>query len=126
MYAAPCTACDCPLTSHLQDLTCNVNGATPAAGTCAVNAGDILAAEMHQQSGDRSCSTQAIGGNHFGPTLIYMAKVDSVTTTTPWTAGWFKVNNTGLVVACVQFRMLGVVRGSHGRAGTLSTGARMS
>jgi hypothetical protein len=50
-----------------------VNGNIPAAGNCAVNAGDILAAEMHQQPGDRSCSNEAIGGDHYGPTLIYMA-----------------------------------------------------
>lgn len=60
--------------SHrFQDLTCNVNGGTPAAGNCAVNAGDVLAAEMHQQPGDRSCTDEAIGGDHWGPTLIYMA-----------------------------------------------------
>jgi cellulase len=81
-----------------------VNGNIPAASTCAVSAGDKLAVEMHQQPGDRSCSTDAIGGDHFGPTLIYMAKVSSAATaTTPWTAGWFKVNNTGLITANPQY-----------------------
>jgi cellulase len=101
MYAAPSIARVRLLTEYPQDLTCNVNGAKAAAGTCAVNAGDLLAAEMHQQPGDRSCSNEAIGGDHFGPTLIYMAKVDNAATTTPWTAGWFKVNNTGLITAYV-------------------------
>lgn len=26
--------------------------------------------EMHQQSGDRSCSNEAIGGAHYGPVLV--------------------------------------------------------
>jgi cellulase len=63
-----------------------------------VNAGDSIAVEMHQQPGDRSCSNEAIGGDHFGPTLIYMAKVADLTTSTPWTENWFKVNQTGLIV----------------------------
>jgi hypothetical protein len=56
-----------------QDMACNVNGAIAASGTCAVSAGDTLAVEMHQQSGDRSCSNEAIGGAHYGPTIVYMA-----------------------------------------------------
>jgi hypothetical protein len=75
LYQCPCFGLLAPFKHlcRLQDLTCNVNGNKPAAGNCAVNAGDILAAEMHQQPGDRSCSNQAIGGDHFGPTIIYMA-----------------------------------------------------
>jgi len=29
---------------------------------------------LSQQPGDRSCSNEAIGGNHDGPAIIYMAK----------------------------------------------------
>jgi cellulase len=30
---------------------------------------------MHQQNGDRSCASEAIGGAHHGPVLVYMSKV---------------------------------------------------
>lgn len=30
-------------------------------------AGDTVTVEMHQQPGDRSCSNEAIGGDHYGP-----------------------------------------------------------
>ena len=39
-------------------------------------AGSSITVEMHQQPGDRSCSNEGIGGNHFGPVLVYMSKVD--------------------------------------------------
>lgn len=78
-------------------MACNVGGASPAAGTCAVAAGDKITVEMHQQPGDRSCSNEAIGGNHDGPVIVYMAKVDDAKTTSPQSAGWFKIGQTGLV-----------------------------
>ncbi|KAF8755045.1 Glycoside Hydrolase Family 61 [Rhizoctonia solani] len=56
-----------------------------------------VAVEMHQQPGDRSCATEAIGGNHDGPTIIYMAKVDNAATAVGSDANWFKVAQTGLV-----------------------------
>lgn len=31
---------------------------------------------MHEQPGDRDCDKPAIGGNHFGPVVIYMAAVE--------------------------------------------------
>lgn len=74
-----------------------MNGNVAAAASCAVAAGDKVAVEMHQQPGDRVCTTEAIGGNHDGPTIVYMAKVDDVKTTSPQSAGWFKVAQTGLV-----------------------------
>jgi cellulase len=52
---------------------------------------------MHQQPGDRNCANDAIGGNHDGPVIVYMAKVDDVATTTPWEENWFKVHQEGLV-----------------------------
>lgn len=32
-----------------------------------LTAGDQVTVEMHQQPADRSCATQAIGGDHYGP-----------------------------------------------------------
>lgn len=43
-----------------------------------------------QQPGDRNCSTEAIGGNHFGPVAVYMTKVADATTADGST-GWFKI-----------------------------------
>ncbi|KAJ1303523.1 hypothetical protein OPQ81_011708 [Rhizoctonia solani] len=77
-------------------LACNNNGEVAAAATCSVAAGTKVAVEMHQQPGDRSCATEAIGGNHDGPTIIYMAKVDNAATAVGSDANWFKVAQTGL------------------------------
>ncbi|QRV77796.1 glycoside hydrolase family 61 protein [Ceratobasidium sp. AG-Ba] len=91
-------ASNSPVTSvSTNDLACNVNGNNPAAATCTVAAGSKVSVEMHQQPGDRSCSTEAIGGNHDGPTIIYMAKVDNAATAIGSSANWFKVAQTGLV-----------------------------
>lgn len=79
------------------DLACNVNGNNAAASTCTVPAGAKVAVEMHQQPGDRTCTTEAIGGNHDGPTIVYMAKVSDASTAIGSSAGWFKVAATGLV-----------------------------
>ncbi|CAE6351689.1 unnamed protein product [Rhizoctonia solani] len=78
-------------------LACNNNGEVAAAATCSVAAGTKVTVEMHQQPGDRSCATEAIGGNHDGPTIIYMAKVDNAATAVGSDANWFKVAQTGLV-----------------------------
>ena len=53
----------------LQDMNCNA-AASSAANTCAVKAGDTIRVEMHQQAGDRSCSSEAIGGQHYGPSMF--------------------------------------------------------
>jgi len=50
---------------------------------------------MHQQPNDRSCSTEAIGGNHFGPVIIYMAAVSDATSASGSSASWFKVDEFG-------------------------------
>ncbi|KAK7518579.1 glycoside hydrolase family 61 protein [Phyllosticta citriasiana] len=71
------------------DMRCNA-GTSAVESTCSVTAGDTLTVEMHQQDGDRSCSTDAIGGNHYGPVLIYMSKVDDATTA-DGSGDWFKV-----------------------------------
>lgn len=48
---------------------------------------------MHAQPGQRSCSQPAIGGNHYGPVLIYMAKVADAKTAS--SASFFKVAEDG-------------------------------
>lgn len=49
---------------------------------------------MHAQPGDRSCKNEAIGGNHFGPVIIYMSKVANAQTDTG-AGSWFKVDEEG-------------------------------
>lgn len=46
---------------------------------------------MHQQPGDRTCSTEAIGGAHYGPVIVYMAPVADATSATGADSAWFKV-----------------------------------
>lgn len=58
---------------------------------CAVNAGSTVTIEMHQQPGDRSCASEAIGGAHYGPVQVYMAKVADASTAVGSAASWFKV-----------------------------------
>jgi cellulase len=58
-------------------------------------AGDQFTVEMHAQPGDRSCSNPAIGGNHFGPVIVYMSKVDDAKTASGASASWFKVDEFG-------------------------------
>lgn len=53
-----------------------------------------MTVEMHAQIGDRSCANQAIGGNHYGPVLVYMSKVNDATTD-PGSGSWFKVDEEG-------------------------------
>ncbi|KAI0073774.1 glycoside hydrolase family 61 protein [Panus rudis PR-1116 ss-1] len=77
------------------DIACNVNP-TPTSGVCSANPGDQLTVEMHQQPGDRSCSNEAIGGDHYGPINVYMAKVDDATSAVGSEANWFKVAEIGL------------------------------
>ncbi|KAG9122557.1 hypothetical protein FRC07_001015 [Ceratobasidium sp. 392] len=91
-------ASNSPVTSVTStDIACNVNGNIAAAATDSVAAGTKVSVEMHQQPGDRTCTTEAIGGNHDGPTIVYMAKVDNAATAVGSSANWFKVAETGLV-----------------------------
>ncbi|KAK1756292.1 glycosyl hydrolase family 61-domain-containing protein [Echria macrotheca] len=71
------------------DVRCNV-GTSRAAGNCPVKAGSTVTVEMHQQNGDRSCSSEAIGGAHYGPVMVYMTKVSDAATADGST-GWFKI-----------------------------------
>lgn len=72
------------------DIACNA-GTSPAAAKCAVNAGSTVTVEMHQQPNDRSCANEAIGGAHYGPVQVYMAKVSDASTAVGASSGWFKV-----------------------------------
>jgi len=86
-----------PVTSvSSRDLACNA-GAASTPLVCQVKAGDEVTVEMHQQPGDRACRNEAIGGNHFGPVLAYMAAVSDATTAVGADANWFKVAQAGLV-----------------------------
>lgn len=58
-----------------------------------ITAGSSLTVEMHAQPGQRSCSEKAIGGNHYGPVLVYMAKVSDAKTAK--SGSFFKVAEDG-------------------------------
>ncbi|KAF4620618.1 hypothetical protein D9613_000781 [Agrocybe pediades] len=84
-----------PVTSVTSnDIACNIAGTS--SGVCPVNAGDQLTVEMHQQPGDRSCSNEAIGGDHYGPVQVYMAAVSDATTAVGSSQNWFKVAEMGM------------------------------
>ncbi|KAF9462551.1 glycoside hydrolase family 61 protein [Collybia nuda] len=90
-------ASNSPVTSvSSADLACNA-GAAASTGICNVNPGDSVTVEMHQQPGDRACRNEAIGGNHYGPVLVYMAAVSDAKTAVGSSANWFKVSQLGLV-----------------------------
>ncbi|KAK4187544.1 glycosyl hydrolase family 61-domain-containing protein [Podospora australis] len=85
-----------PVTSvNSNDLTCNVGGSRGVAGICEVKAGDSFFVEMHAQKNDRSCANEAIGGNHFGPVMVYMSKVSDATKADGSSGSWFKVDEFG-------------------------------
>ncbi|KAG8884629.1 hypothetical protein FRB97_003685 [Tulasnella sp. 331] len=94
------------------DLACNVN-ATPSSGICTVpgessdedltlvmliilKAGSTVTVEMHQQPGDRTCANEAIGGDHYGPMQVYLAKVDNALTAVGSSQSWFKIAEMGM------------------------------
>ena len=108
-----------PVTSVTSaDMACNVGGAKGVEGFCEVKgrlslpfpfpfplsipyltrfppAGDSFTVEMHAQPNDRSCSNEAIGGNHYGPVMVYMSKVDDAGSADGAGASWFKVDEFG-------------------------------
>ncbi|KAL0961419.1 hypothetical protein HGRIS_006365 [Hohenbuehelia grisea] len=90
-------ASNSPVTSvSSPDLACNANAAS-SNGVCSVQPGDSVTVEMHQQNGDRSCANEAIGGQHYGPMIMYLAKVSDARTAVGSSASWFKINEMGLV-----------------------------
>ncbi|KAF3932464.1 Endoglucanase-4 [Dactylella cylindrospora] len=74
----------------ITDIRCNVGGTSGVSGKCAVAAGDTVTIEMHQQLTDRLCTTEGIGGAHWGPVLAYMSKVDDASST-DGAGSWFKI-----------------------------------
>ncbi|RPA74002.1 hypothetical protein BJ508DRAFT_215774 [Ascobolus immersus RN42] len=72
------------------------NGNTFAPSVCEVNAGGEITIEMHAQNGDRSCTNEAIGGNHDGPVIVYLQKVSDAKTASG-SGQWFKIYQNGLV-----------------------------
>ncbi|KAH8716987.1 glycoside hydrolase [Phaeosphaeriaceae sp. PMI808] len=74
------------------DMFCG-RGPASSSGVCEVAAGSSLTVELHAQPNDRACSKPAIGGNHYGPVLIYMAKVSDAKTAT--SGSFFKVAEDG-------------------------------
>lgn len=81
--------------SPQQDIRCGAGGARGVPGVCTVAAGGTVTVEMHQQPGQRSCSNEAIGGNHDGPVTVYLSKVNSATSDAG--SSWFKIFQNGLV-----------------------------
>jgi cellulase len=71
------------------------NGNSNAAKVCNVKAGGTVTVEMHAQPGDRKCSNEAIGGNHDGPVIVYMSKVNNALSDAG--SSWFKIFQNGLV-----------------------------
>ncbi|KAI0760513.1 glycoside hydrolase family 61 protein [Fomes fomentarius] len=85
-----------PVTSVTSaDIACNANPSS-SQGICQVLPGDEVTVEMHQQSNDRSCANEAIGGQHYGPVIVYMGKVADAKTASGSSTGWFKVAELGL------------------------------
>ncbi|WDK22672.1 fungal cellulose binding domain-containing protein [Colletotrichum graminicola] len=76
------------------DVRCNAGGTTAAKGKCAVKAGGTVTVEMHQQNGDRSCQTEAIGGAHYGPVIVYLSKVNDAASA-DGSSPWFKIFQDG-------------------------------
>lgn len=57
-------------------------------------AGDTVTVEMHQQPGDRDCTREALGGNHFGPVMVYLSKVSDAASA-DGSSSWFKIFEVG-------------------------------
>ena len=78
------------------DMRCNA-GPAKASATCSIDAGESLTVEMHPQpNGERKCGKDsAIGGNHYGPVIVYMSKVANAATA-DGSSDWFKVAEDGL------------------------------
>jgi cellulase len=69
------------------------NSSASLMDTNTLSAGSALTVEMHAQPNERSCSQPAIGGAHYGPVMVYMAKVSDAKTAT--SGSFFKVAEDG-------------------------------
>ena len=67
----------------------NINSGA-VASKCSAAPGSTVTIEMHQQPGDRSCASEAIGGAHYGPVLVYLSKV-SDSSTADGSSPFFKI-----------------------------------
>lgn len=54
----------------------------------------LIVANLIQQPGDRSCDQEAIGGNHYGPVMAYLTKVDDAASA-DGSSGWYKIYEDG-------------------------------
>jgi len=88
-------ASNSPIAIDSSNLACNQ--ATNSAKVCTIAPGDLVTVEMHAQHNDRSCANLALGGNHHGPILVYMAAVADAKTAVADAASWFKVHEAGMV-----------------------------
>ncbi|KAL0468824.1 glycosyl hydrolase family 61 domain-containing protein [Neurospora intermedia] len=73
-----------------RDVVCNA-GTRGVSGKCPVKAGGTVTVEMHQQPGDRSCKSEAIGGAHWGPVQIYLSKDSDASNADGSSGGWFRI-----------------------------------
>ncbi|EEY16131.1 endoglucanase B [Verticillium alfalfae VaMs.102] len=89
------------------NLRCNIGGASGVAGICEVPAGSMIEVEMHEQPGDRDCEKPAIGGNHHGPVMVYLAAVPDATIA-DGSDPFFKI---GEIPETCLWRLLGPRRG---------------
>ncbi|KAI1506219.1 lytic polysaccharide monooxygenase [Biscogniauxia marginata] len=79
-----------PVTNvNSNDIRCNA-GTRGVSGKCAVKAGSTVTVEMHQQPGDRSCGSEAIGGAHYGPVNVYLSQVPDASMADGSTS-WYKI-----------------------------------
>ncbi|KAH7035728.1 glycoside hydrolase [Microdochium trichocladiopsis] len=103
-------ASNSPVTAvNTNDIRCNANPGK-ASQKCSVPAGSTVTVEMHQQNGDRDCSKEGIGGNHFGPVIVYLSKVSDASTDTG-SGKWFKIFETGYNAATKVWGNEGLNRG---------------
>ncbi|KAI9369656.1 glycosyl hydrolase family 61-domain-containing protein [Aspergillus egyptiacus] len=89
------------------DLTCNVNGGTPAAKTLEVVAGDKITFEWHHN--ERSASDDIIDLSHLGPVLVYMAPTEKGSAG----EGWVKIYEDGYTDGTWAVETLVENRGKH-------------
>ncbi|KAK5636744.1 hypothetical protein RRF57_012456 [Xylaria bambusicola] len=75
---------------HSNDIRCNVGGTRGVGAKCPVKAGSTVTVEMHAQPNDRKCSSEAIGGAHYGPVNVYLSKVSDATKA-DGSAPWYKI-----------------------------------
>ncbi|KAL3483663.1 glycosyl hydrolase family 61-domain-containing protein [Aspergillus germanicus] len=89
------------------DMTCNVNGATAAASTLDVKAGDKITFEWHHNS--RTDSDDIIDLSHLGPVLVYMAETEKGSAG----SGWVKIAEDGYADGTWAVETLVENRGKH-------------